>query len=367
VDFIDELRALAARIPKQLEHLQTEEATKHALVLPFIRALGYDIFDPTEVNPEYIADVGIKKGEKVDYVILLEGKPILLFECKAHNVDLDKQHPTQLYRYFSVLEARFAVLTNGISYRFFTDLEEPNKLDSKPFLEFNMLSISDSSVEDLKRFTKSFFDLDQNLNSAMELKYTREIKRIMNEQMASPSDEFVRFFGSQIYTGRMTNQVRQQFADLTKRALQQFVSERISDRLKSALAEENGTAISPPQKPPAGPPVESAATAQSDRDDRVVTTTEETEAFYIVKAILREAVDVKRIAARDTIGHFGVLLDDSNRKPICRFRFNGSQKYLGLINSKKEEERTLIQDLNEIYQYADRLRETVGYYDGGKA
>ena len=208
MDFIDELRTLAARIPKQIEHLQTEEATKHALVMPFIRALGYDVFDPTEVNPEYIADVGIKKGEKVDYVILLDGKPIILFECKSHNADLDRQHPTQLYRYFSVLAARFAVLTNGINYKFFTDLEEPNKLDSKSFFEFNMLDIHDAGVEELKKFTKAAFNLDQNLNAAMELKYTKEIKRIMAEQFASPSEELVRLFASQIYTGKLTAQVR---------------------------------------------------------------------------------------------------------------------------------------------------------------
>jgi predicted type IV restriction endonuclease len=107
-----------------------------------------------------------KKGEKVDYVILLDRMPIILFECKSHNADLDRQHPTQLYRYFSVLEARFAVLTNGITYRFFTDLEEKNKLDSKSFFEFNMLDIHEAAVEELKKFTKSAFDLDQNVNAA---------------------------------------------------------------------------------------------------------------------------------------------------------------------------------------------------------
>lgn len=365
MDFIDEIRTLAARIPKQLEHILTEESTKHTLVLPFIRALGYDIFDPTEVNPEYIADVGIKKGEKVDYVILQNGKPIILVECKAHNADLDRQHPTQLYRYFSVLEARFAVLTNGINYRFFTDLEEPNKLDSKSFFEFNMFDISESSVEELKRFTKSSFDLDQNLGAAMELKYTKEIKRILAEQLSSPSDEFVRFFASQVYNGRMTTVVRQQFTDTTKRALHQFISERISDRLKSALADENESAGSSARRRS-----ERRATSSStgetngaeSRDDRVVTTEEEREAFYIVKSILREVVDVKRVFARDTVGHFGVLLDDNNRRPICRFRFGGKQKYLGLMNEQREEERVALDDLNDIYQFADRLRATAGLY-----
>ena len=300
---------------------------------------------------------------------LLEGKPIILFECKSHNADLDRQHPTQLYRYFSVLAARFAVLTNGINYRFFTDLEEPNKLDSKSFFEFNMLDIHEASVEELKKFTKAAFNLDQNLNAAMELKYTKEIKRIMAEQFASPSDELVRLFASQIYTGRMTTQVRQQFSDLTKRALHQFVSERISDRLKSALAEESVSGGgAPPRKQPEAPVAasRSGAGTPADRDDRVVTTGEELEAFYIVKAMLREKVDARRIYSRDTISYFGVLLDDTNRKPICRFRFAGAKKYLCLINQQKDEERVPLEDLDDLYQYAGRLEETIGFYEAPK-
>jgi predicted type IV restriction endonuclease len=100
------------------------------MVMPFISALGYNVFDLTEVTPELHADVGLKKGEKVDYAILKDGKPIILFECKWHGADLNREHASQLYRYFSVTEARFSVLTNGIAYRFFTDLEAPNKMDA---------------------------------------------------------------------------------------------------------------------------------------------------------------------------------------------------------------------------------------------
>ncbi len=127
MDFIDHIHSLATKVQRQRGHIQTEEATKNAFVLPFIGALGYDVFDPTEVVPEFTADVGIKKGEKVDYAILQEGKPILLFECKQCGVDLDASHASQLYRYFSVTEARIAVLTNGLMYRFYTDLENPNQ------------------------------------------------------------------------------------------------------------------------------------------------------------------------------------------------------------------------------------------------
>ncbi|HMO59356.1 MAG TPA: type I restriction endonuclease, partial [Roseiflexaceae bacterium] len=189
MDLIDRLRDIAARIPKQLEHLQTEEATKHALVMPFISALGYNVFDPTEVTPELNADVGVKKGEKVDYAILRDQRPIILFECKHHAVDLGKVHASQLYRYFSVTEARFGVLTNGLVYWFYTDLEAANKMDAKPFFEFSMLNIRESAVDELKKFSKTAFDLPTILTTASELKYTREIKRLLAEQLTDPSDD----------------------------------------------------------------------------------------------------------------------------------------------------------------------------------
>ncbi|RJP35803.1 MAG: hypothetical protein C4547_08835 [Phycisphaerales bacterium] len=126
MDLIDRLRELALRLPKQLPHLSTEEATKTALVMPFIGALGYNVFDPMEVMPEFTADVGMKKGEKVDYAILRNGQPIILFECKWSGCNLDEQRASQLYRYFSVTPARLGVLTNGVEYRFYSDLDEPD-------------------------------------------------------------------------------------------------------------------------------------------------------------------------------------------------------------------------------------------------
>jgi ubiquinone/menaquinone biosynthesis C-methylase UbiE len=172
MDLIDRLRELATRLPRQIEHIQTEEATKNALILPFIAALGYNVFDPTEVTPELNADVGVKKGEKVDYAILKDGKPIILFECKHHATDLAQTHASQLYRYFSVTDARFSVLTNGIVYWFYTDLDAPNKMDAKPFFEFNLLDIRDGDVDELKKFSKSAFDLNHILTTASELKFT---------------------------------------------------------------------------------------------------------------------------------------------------------------------------------------------------
>lgn len=354
MDFIEQMRALSARIAKQKDSIKTEEAAKHAFVLPFIAALGYDVFDPGEVVPELVADVGVKKGEKVDYAILKDGKVIMLFECKCCDKNLGDAHASQLYRYFSVTDARIAVLTNGHHYRFFSDLEQPNKLDTRPFLEVDLLDLQEPLVAELKKLTKTAFNLEEILSTANELKYMREIKRVIGEQLQTPSEEFVRLIAAQVYSGKLTQAVRDQFADLTKRAFQQFISDRISVRLKTALAEE--TAIARAVEVPLDEivPVDL---------DAIVTTEEEREGFLIVKSILREIVDVNRLGMRDTKSYCGILLDDNNRKPVCRLHFNRAQKYLGLIDGEKNEERVPISSLDEIYQHADRLKVTVRSYE----
>lgn len=363
VDFIDRIRDLSARIPKQLPHIQTEEATKNALVMPFITALGYNVFDPTEVTPELHADVGVKKGEKVDYAILREGKPIILFECKHHAADLAKEHASQLYRYFSVTEARFGVLTNGLVYWFFTDLDAPNKMDAKPFFEFNMLDARESDVEELKKFTKTAFDLNGVLTTASELKYTREIKRVMAEQINNPSEEFVRFFVPQVYNGRMTQAVRDQLTHATRRALKQFINDQVNERIKTALGGETRIVAEADTSTVKTTPVEVNANEPPVQVQTVSTTAEELEAFYIVKAILREAIEAKRVVMRDVQTYCGVLLDDNNRKPICRLYFNAAQHSLGLFdNPERKETKVPIASLDELYQYADRLKATVALY-----
>ncbi len=372
MDLIDRLRDIANRIPKQLEYIQTEEATKNAMVMPFISALGYDVFNPSEVTPELNADIGTKKGEKVDYAILRDQKPIILFECKHHAADLSKAHASQLYRYFSVTEARFGVLTNGILYWFYTDLEAPNKLDARPFFEFNLLDLRDNQVEELKKFSKSAFDVTTILTTANELKYTREIRRIIAEQLTAPSDEFVKFFATQVYTGRMTQAVRDQFALFTRQALKQFINDQINERLKSALGSD---VVSAPVVPdvsavvPAAPTPADAPPPTSDSNGGVVTTAEEREAFYIIRAILRTTVDVKRITLRDVQTYCGILLDDNNRRPICRLHFNGSQKFIGFLDGPRlnpkesaKEERVPIQSLDDLYGFTDRLKAILGKY-----
>lgn len=362
MDFIEQLRVLSARVEEQKEFTQTEEATKNALVMPFINLLGYDVFNPREVVPEFTADVGTKQGEKVDYAILKDDNVIMLIECKKYGEDLSDVHTSQLYRYFSVVHARFAILTDGVLYRFYTDLEETNKMDAKPFLEFDILDIQQTLVNELKRFTKSAFNLDETISAASDLKYTKEIKQIMMEQFESPHAEFVRFFLSFVYSGFKTQAVVEQFTEIVRRALHQFMNEQLNYRLQSAIKEEN-TAEDPNE-------VDNIEESIEEEESNIVTTEEELEGYYIVKSIVREVVNPERIFHRDTISYMGIILDDSNRKPICRLYFNSDTKYLGLLDSEdlgsggvKQFDRVELRGLNDIYNYAEVLKLTAQSYD----
>jgi len=354
MEFTEAIRSLSARVALHRETVQTEEATKTAMVMPFIHALGYNVFDPREVTPELIADVGTKKGEKVDYAIMRDGKPIMIFECKKAGADLNINHAAQLFRYFSVTETRFGILTNGLTYQFYTDLDLPNKMDAKPFFEFDLLDWDDQNLEELRKFTKEAFDLPKILSTASDLKYLKEIQKVLSVQLNTPSEDFVKIIAGRVYSGKFTQQVRDQFSVLVRRAFNQLVAERIQDRLKAAMAAspEESQALAPPQE-----------VASVDMQDAIVTTAEELEAFYIVRAILRELVPAKRIVMRDAKSYCAVLFDDNNRKPVCRFYFNSpKKKSIGIFDAAHQEERVYITELDDIYKIVAKLQAAVMAY-----
>ena len=223
MDFIEELNNLSNRIPNYKDKVKGEQATIDAFVKPFIRALGYDDTNPTEVVPQFTADIGTKQGEKVDLAILKNDKPIMLIECKDWSSDLPTEDVSQLFRYFTaVTEARIGVLTNGVLYRFYTDSETPNRMDTEPFFEFSMSDLQSFLVNVLKNFTKDQFDLDNAHSVAVDLKHRGEIKQILEEQLETPTNGFVRFFHKAI----KSQMEIQDFANVVKRAFHEFLDEQ---------------------------------------------------------------------------------------------------------------------------------------------
>ena len=223
MDFIEELNNLSNRIPNYKDKVKGEQATIDAFVKPFIRALGYDDTNPTEVVPQFTADIGIKQGEKVDLAILKNDKAIMLIECKEWSSDLPEKDVSQLFRYFTAVpEARIGVLTNGILYRFHTDSKKPNVMDAEPFFEFNISDIQSSLTNVLKNFTKDNFDLDTARSIAVDLKHRGEIKQILRKQLETPTNGFVRFF----YEAIKSQMEIQDFTAVVKHAFNEFLDEQ---------------------------------------------------------------------------------------------------------------------------------------------
>lgn len=362
MELIDQLTNLASRAQKQLSHIQTEEATKTALVMPFINALGYNVFDPTEVVPEFICDIGTKKGEKIDYAIMRDGKPIILFECKHVGGDLNINHASQLFRYFHVTEARIAILTNGLIYRLFTDLEQPNKMDERPFLEFDLTNFNENDVAEIKKLSRNSFNIEDMLFAAYNLKYMRAFKKYFEEQFNQPSPDFVHFVSKQIYDGVLTNKLKEQFNILVHRSFHQFLNDKIAMRLRSAMIDTSGQGPLVSDVPKSPVPELLIASEAETKDKDIETTVEETEGFMIVRAILRKTVQVNRVIMRDVQSYCGILLDDNNRKPICRLHFNGSKKFITLFDVEGGE-RVDIVSLDDLYGMASRIRAAVQKYE----
>ncbi len=342
MDFKDSIKQIPGRIEKLKDSLPTEEATKNALILPFISALGYDVFNPLEVLPEMTCDIGTKKGEKIDYAIFKDGNPVILIECKHWSQDLNL-HDNQLLRYFTVSRARFGVLTNGIVYRFYTDLAESNIMDEKPFLEVNMLDLKDNQIEELKRFHKSYFDVDSILSSASDLKNTTEIKSVISQELTNPSIEFVRYLCRKIdMPGQITAKVIDQFTPIVKKAIGSYINDIINERLKTAMETDTGKDTSTPEEE-----------VQPPADNSIITTQEEIDGYNIVRGILAKEVDISRITYKDYKTYFVVSIDDCRWKWICRFYF-GTYLYIA-FPKENGEEKVEIQSINDIFNFSDKL------------
>ena len=353
MDFKDSIKQLADKVIQLKEGIQTEEATKNAFIMPFINVLGYDVFNPMEVVPELDCDIAKKKGEKIDYSIMKDGQPIMLVECKHWKQNLSL-HNTQLKRYFVASKAKFGLLTNGVRYLFYTDLDNQNIMDEKPFLDIDITDIKDYQIEELKKFHKSYFDIENILNSASELKYAQELKNIFATEIVNPTPEIVKYFAKKVYDGVLTARVQEQFTELVKRAVSSYINEQISKRLKNALDTEEG--IEPAQAQP--------TTQAAEDENKIVTTQEELDGFMIVKAIVRKVVDVNRVVYRDALSYFAILLDDNNRKPICRLYFNSkSKKYIATFDAERKEIKHEISDLNDIFDYEKDLCDIIKMYD----
>ncbi len=347
--FLEDMNRLSERVIQIGEKISTEEATKMSMILPFFQLLGYDVFDPSEFCPEYTADIGIKKGEKVDYAILQNDEPVILIECKWCGEPLIK-HASQLFRYFSATSAKFGILTNGYVYKFYTDLDETNKMDLTPFLELDLRSIKETQLVELKKFTKEAFDKDNIFSTAEELKYSNLIKNILQNELDNTSDDFVRFILLNIYDGPKTQKVIDKFKPIVKKSFSSFINELMNQKISTALKTEQEKDTSTSTET-----VEFLSDDNSIKNSKIVTTVQEIESYYIIKGMLSSIINIERITYRDAERYFSIFIDDNNRKPVCRLNLDTKKMQILFPDENKNFERVYIDSLNDIYKYKDRL------------
>ena len=369
-EFEDKLGQVARRVRDYMGSLETEEATKNALVMPFIsQVLGYDVFDPEEVVPEFVADLGLKKGEKIDYAIMREGRVNILVEVKKVGAELSLAHASQLVRYFHTSEARIGVLTNGRLWNFYTDLDKANILDERPFLVLDLLDIDPVTIPKLEQMAKGSFDLDSVIAAAEELKYVSAIKREIATELGDPSDELVKILAKRVYSGYMNAKAVETFTRLTAEAARQYINDRVNSRLKTALGDQALPVVTVSAEPQSADsqvvPPEDEGLDEAQLKPSVVTTEEEIEGFRIIKAILAGMVPMNRVYMRDAASYCSIILDDNNRKPIARLHFDGRAKFLTLFDAEKNRMRVDIEDVEDIYDSAEVLRDVVTAHLGG--
>lgn len=342
----NEIATLQAKLREHRAALRSEEAAKTSLVLPFLRALGYDIFDPSEVEPEFTCDVGTKKGEKVDYAVRVNGALSILVECKPANNELTFNHASQLFRYFGTTDAKLALLTNGIIYNFYTDGDRTNRMDERPFFTFDLDHYRKGDLRHLASFQKSEFDIERISAQAGTLKLQSEVIAELRREFSAPSDEFVRLIANRLHDGRLTEPVRDRFKHVISNSIASLIREGVDQRLENAISQ--------------GSSANDDAVDEIDMSE-IQTTQSEIDGFNIIRAIGSREVPVDRIVMRDAKSYCAILLDDNNRKTIARLHFNSpTTRYLGLFEGK-DEHRIPVLDPSDIYQHSDdilkRIRE----------
>ena len=341
----EKIKSFIERLDTMKNNISTEEATKTSLIMPFFSMMGYDVFNPTEFIPEFTADVGIKKGEKVDYAIVFNDEPVILIEAKSITEKLEK-HDSQLFRYFGTTTAKFAILTNGRMYKFYSDLDEPNKMDTSPFLEIDLLNLSDNEITELKKFEKENFDVESILSAASDLKYYGMIKKLLKDEFLNPTDDFIKFVLSNgIYEGRLMQNVIERFRPIVKKSISQYLNELVNDKIKNALNIDNADLKSE---------VVHEEIPDEEEESGIVTTEEELQAFYIVKSILCNHIALERVTYKDTVSYFSVMIDNKVTRWVCRFFFKDTVKYV-IVPTENENRKYILDSIADIYKLTDVL------------
>lgn len=354
--FEKQIKEFASSIPEKKSAIHTEETTKIALILPFLRLLGYDTTNPLTFRAEYTADIGIKQGEKVDFAMLSDNHVEMLIECKSIDTKLEDKHLSQLLRYFSVTEAKLGILTNGLVYQFYTDSLDNNQMDRTPFFVFDLENYNKKDISRLEKYTFENFDVNKVTKNAQELKYNVGVKNVLEKEFETPSDEFIKAIAKQVYDGQLYQRKKELFAKIITNKIKEIIDEKVNTRLETAIANNQ---------------------SESNQEEVIIddvvelqTSPEEWEGYYTVKSICAELVDPDRIAIRDRKDYCNVLLDNNQYYPIVRLHFNNKKNlkveffdsFKTYNKGTKKGNMVSIDSIKELYNYKQKIQVAVHNY-----
>lgn len=359
MNFEETIDDFTSSISEKKSVIHTEETTKLSLILPFMRILGYDTTNPINFRAEYTADIGVKRGEKVDFAILSDEHVEILIECKSVDVELEEKHLSQLFRYFSVTEAKLAILTNGLVYQFYTDSLDDNQMDKTPFFEINLEDYTKKDVNKLEKFTNENFDVSKVTKNAQELKFNNGVKKVLAKEFETPSDEFIKAIAKQVYEGQLHKKKKELFSKIITNKIKEIIDEKVNARLETAIAKD---------QPEAEPEVEIIDSS------KIETSHEEWEGYFTIKGICSEIVDPDRIAIRDRKEYCNVLFDDNQYYPIAKLHFNNPKNlrveffdsYNVYETGSKRGNKVNIDAVKDIYKYKEKILVTVNNYLNSK-
>lgn len=363
MSFENKIKEFSKEINTKLEHIDSEETTKLALIIPFLKLMGYDTANPAEVRAEYTADVGTKQGEKVDIAIIEDNNPVIFIECKQVNNPLTADYISQLYRYFSITDIQIGILTNGLEYKFFTTGDDNNRMADKPFLDIDLLNLTKNDIKELEKFIKSEFNIDDVVNRADDLKYRNLIKKTLIQELENPSEDFVKVIGKQVYEGILTPAIKEKFTSLIISVNTEILNEKVEKRLVDAVTNNDKLEESTQST------LEEIEETVEDKP-KIITTDKELEGFYIIRSIATEITDCDRIAIRDRQSYCNILFDDNQYYPIARFHFNNLNNLRIELFDKietydygtKKGDKIDIIKVSDVYNYKERILNIIKKY-----
>lgn len=332
--FKEDVTRLSGQVTQRKERCAgNEEATKHSLILPFFQVMGYDVYDPQELVPEYKAGWASTK-EKVDYAIFINGNPVFFVEAKAVGEKLDN-HDAQLAKYFnSTPNMKVGVITDGLTYKFFTDLKQPNIMDAEPFFTFNVETFSNDGLEILQSFRRDSFNLESVITKAEDLVYLNGISNKLRSIFKHPSDDFIRLVAGDVFPRKMTEKAVERLRPLVKQAISSTLIEMVSQGLTQGINESDEDNDSQEYQDP------------TEQADKIITTEEELAVYSeIANAIAAQVGSDNKVSYKDTINYFSIMIDNKPTRWFCRTYLNPNVRRRRLvIRLPKEQVARLIND-----------------------